>query len=148
MEEKILFLITPESCLDPKRCLSKNKLSKNCCLLFHCVLLKIVHFDIKNYLKRDVNGRGSFLTGCCLGIGPTRTWRRCLYSFKVFLHVHLVERFVCLVWWYVFVVVCWYVIVWFCGVLLFISFFFVCSINWIVTFPEWSFIFGSSKLLL
>lgn len=107
MEKKIFFHITPKTCLDPKRSLSKNKLSKNCYLSFHCVLLKIVLFDIESYFKRDVNGRGGFLTGCSLGVGPTRTWSRCLYFFKVVLHVLLVETFVC-------VVCCVFVCSWFC----------------------------------
>lgn len=57
------------------------------------ILLKIVLFGIGNYFKKCVNGSGGFLTGSSLGIGPTGTWRRCLYFLKVVLHVLLVQTF-------------------------------------------------------
>lgn len=108
MEKKILFLITPKTCLDPKRSLSKNKLSKNCSFSFHCVLLKIVLFDIESYFKRDVNGRRCFLTvDVPWALVPLEPGAGAYIFFKVVLHVLLVETFVCLV--------CWgFVCSWFC----------------------------------
>lgn len=76
------FPITPKSSLHPKSSLSKNELSQNDSVFYFVVSsLKIVGFGIRIYFKKCVNGRGGFLTGSTLGIGPTGTWRRSLYFF-------------------------------------------------------------------